>query len=141
MKTIIFDLDGTLVRLQPQLVLIADVYQLTSLRKSYAFALVSGGKKREVLDALDKTGLRFLFEDALIVTFEDTNQEKASGEPFREIQQRLQGNMVMIGDSESDALGTKVAELSFVKVPTYQDLQEQRKALAAAIGQALHLLK
>jgi len=139
-KIILFDLDGTLVRFTPQFGCIADINQLHALKRDYDFALVSGGLKREVLAALDKANLRQFFDDAHIVTFEDTGQEKSTGEPFREIQRRMQRDMVMIGDSESDAEGTKRVGMFFVKVATHKDLRKQQAELSMAIQKAIKLL-
>lgn len=136
MKTLIFDLDGTLVQLKPQLVCFADINQLTTLRKQYNFALVSGSPKAEVEWALKETGLKKLFDGTYIVALEDTNSEKASGKPFQEIQKRLQGSMVMIGDSASDEAGSKIAGLPFIRVKPYATFTKQQQALQGAIRQA-----
>lgn len=141
MQTIVFDLDGTLLRLRPESVLIADIKRLQALQSNYRLAIVSGGTREEVLQALEETDLRRFFADKHIVTFEDTNQEKSSGEPFREILRRLPRPMVMIGDSDGDEIGTRIAEIPFVRVETYQAVQAQKAALERAIQMAVKLFE
>ncbi len=141
MKTIIFDLDGTLVQLKPNLVCFADVGALAQLRKRYNFALVSGSRKTEIMWALNQTGLRSLFDDNFIVALEDTNIEKSSGKPFQEMRNRLQGEMVMLGDSPSDEAGSAIAGLPFVKVKTCSSATEQRDELAKAIILAQEIIE
>ncbi len=140
MKTLIFDLDGTLVRLQPSLVCIVDKTLLDGLRTQYNLALISGGTKEEVFTALNTTGLREYFDDGNIVTFDDTHQEKATGEPFREIKRRLDGDMVMIGDSDGDESGARAAGMLCVRVPLCRTMEEQKMALVAAIDLAVKQL-
>ncbi len=140
MKTLIFDLDGTLVRLGSSLICFADADQLTLLRQKYNFALVSGSTGSEIERALKETGLRALFDDTYIIAAEDTEGSKSSGEPFREIQKRLQGNMVMIGDSTADEQGCEISGLNFIRVQNQASTQEQKEELGSAINQALRLL-
>lgn len=137
MKTIIFDLDGTLVDLSPKLTCIADLKELEELRRKYNFALVSGGNRVEVISALAQTGLAPLFNDDLIVSREDTDGDKVSGEPFREILRRLKDQVVMVGDSDADEIGTKTENIPFVRVKTASTLVEKRNNLKVAIQQAL----
>lgn len=140
MKTLIFDLDGTLVRLKPRRVCLVKKDELAALRATYNFALVSGSTRKEVFQSLAKTGLWRFFDKASIVTLEDTNSKKVSGKPFREIKKRLTGTMVMIGDSDSDRKGAKIARLPFVRVRSYTDLTKQRAALTTAIRKARETL-
>ncbi len=140
MKTLIFDLDGTLIQLQSDFVCFADVDQLTLLRQQYNFALVSGSSRAEVLWALEKTRLLPLFNERLVIGFEDTQSEKASGKPFQKIRERLEGDAVMIGDSLSDEIGSAIAGILFVKIETRQTVQEQRNELISAIGRGMAIL-
>jgi len=132
MKTIAFDLDGTLVNLKPVLTCIADMSALKALRSKYNFALVSGSSRAEVEWALQETGLAPLFDTAYVVSKDDAQGNKASGEPFRELQRRVEGQVVMIGDSDSDEAGTTVAEIPFVRV---------KDSLQSAITEAVEKLK
>ncbi len=141
MKTLIFDLEGTLVQLAPTLVCFADITELTLLRKHYNFALVTGSTRIEVEWALAHTNLAPLFNSAYIVSVEDTQSEKASGKPFQEIQQRLKGSMVMIGDSTGDETGSALANLPFVRITAFPTPEEQRQELRDAIREAEALLK
>lgn len=136
MKTLVFDLDGTLVYLAPTLVCIADVQYLQTLTDTYQLALVSGSPREEVEYALTTTGMDALFPKSLRVCKEDTNGDKASGEPFQEIQSRLQGSMIMIGDSNGDESGTTRAGMAFVRVPSCTSLTDQKEALTQAITEA-----
>lgn len=140
MKTIIFDLDGTLVLLSPILTLIADPDALQTLRERYTFALVSGSTRAEITNALKETGLAPLFNEALIVSKEDTTGGKASGEPFQEMQNRLTGTFVMLGDSDGDEAGTKIIAMPFVRVRSYSSLDEQKASFTRALEDAVTLL-
>ena len=141
MKTIIFDLDGTLVFLSPRLVCIANVILLTELRKRYDFALVTGSSKEEVLNALKGCGLTELFDPTLLVTRDDVSDDKASGAPFFEIKKRLTNQMVMIGDSVGDEIGSNKAAIPFVKVKSADELELQRASFEESVSQAVHILE
>lgn len=141
MKTLIFDLDGTLVQLKPILVCFADLEQLSKLRKQYNFALVTGSTKAEVGLALKQTKLKKLFDNAYIVTFEDTKSDKASGLPFLEIKKRITGPAVMIGDSVGDEVGSQKAGIPFVRVIATINESEQKRNLQTAIENAILVLE
>jgi phosphoglycolate phosphatase-like HAD superfamily hydrolase len=140
MKTIIFDLDGTLVRLQPAIISIADIETLKILSQKYNLALVSGSPNEEIKTALTQTGLSAFLESDYIVGKEDSTGDKASGIPFENMKSRLTGTYVMIGDSPSDEEGCRVARIPFVKVNTCSTIQEQKEELARAITEAVRLL-
>ena len=140
MKTLIFDLDGTLVNLKPNLVCVADVDYLADLRKKYDFALVTGSPKVEVTTALEKCGLTGLFHERNIITHDDIRDSKASGAPFFEIKKRLKSNMVMIGDSDGDEIGTSKAGIPFVRVEACDLLEAQKAKLIESIRRAIELL-
>ncbi len=140
MKTLIFDLDGTLVQLKPTLICLANKKKLAALRTKYNFALASGSPRDEVVWALAETGLETLFDWRYVVTVEDTNSQKASGKPFQEIKKRLSGKMVMIGDSDADEKGAKIAGLPFIRVASGTETEKQRTALTIAINEAINAL-
>ena len=141
MKTIIFDLDGTLVRLAPTLACIAEKTQLAELRKEYNFALVTGSPRAELEDVLKTCELREFFDDGAIVTCEEVGSDKSSGVPFEKIRERITGACVMIGDSDSDEVGSGKTGIPFVKVGTMQTLDAQKLELVAAIQEARNTLK
>ena len=141
MKTLIFDLDGTLVRLQPQLICIARVPFLRALRKRYDFALVTGSPKDEVLRTLAECELTQFFDREKIVTKDDVQGDKASGIPFFEIMRRLPGAAVMVGDSDGDEIGSRKAGIPFVRVQTTQTQKLQRKYLEEAVANAVSVLE
>lgn len=139
MKTLIFDLDGTLVTLSPTLTCIADVARLRELRTRYAFALVTGSSKEEVRVALETFDLVSLFDPHLIITADDVAGDKASGAPFFEIRKRIIGDCIMIGDSSGDEIGSNKAGISFVKVLTPE--LNQRAQLQKTIEDATRILE
>ncbi len=141
MKTIVFDLDGTLVRLQPTTALIADLPQLTQLRETFNFALVTGSSRAETEKALNETGLSALLDRQYTVTADDVNGTKSSGLPFQEIKKRLQGPMIMIGDSESDEIGCGKVGIPFVKVPAIAAITDQKNAFSEAVRSAVKMLE
>ena len=125
----------------PALVCLANLVQLQALRAEYTFALVTGATQKSAYQILSVTGLMPLFDERLIVTFDDTNSEKGTGKPFLEIKKRIHGGMVMIGDSDSDEGGCAIADIPFVRVHTGGALEEQKQELSRAIMEAVGVLR
>ncbi len=140
MKTIIFDLDGTLINVGSPLTIIADPDQLQELKEQYNFALVTGSPREEALSGLREAGLSDLFDQKYMVFCEEVGADKSSGKPFSEILYRLGGASVMIGDSDSDETGSRVVGLRFARVERSASLQDQKQKLKDAIGVAVALL-
>lgn len=143
MKTIIFDLDGTLCRLKTPLerslvFLSRDMLEDLS---SFQFALVTGGIREEAEYILEKAGVRDLFLDDLILTRDDSFGEKKTGEPFREILRRVNGKAIVVGDSEADRLGAEQAGLTCILVRKMIRDELQKEALQEAIETACQELR
>lgn len=141
MKTIIFDLDGTLIRFTPTFERIADIEQLKQLQQTFAFSIVTGCAKQVAFDVLEKTNLLSFFDADRIVTREDTVGDKSTGEPFRLARKKLSDHAVVIGDSDSDVQGSLIAGMSCVQVETHADIHDQRHAFANALDRAVAILK
>ena len=136
MKTIIFDLDGTLVDLvpakyfkrQPKVIQRISKTELEQLRKRYCFSLVTGSCRKEALYALQQMGWTDLFDQKLILCADDIPAEKKTGIPFSVIKQQADV-ICIIGDSEIDRLGAKRANIDCIIVKTKTDLQKALQKL------------
>ncbi len=136
MKTIIFDLDGTLVDLipstttkEPEVRPRTSRQQLESLRKRYSFALVTGSCRQEALYTLDQMAWTDLFDQNLIICADDIPAEKKTGIPFSTIKQ-CTDVFCVIGDSEiHDLGGARRAGLKCILVKTKKELEQALQKL------------
>jgi phosphoglycolate phosphatase-like HAD superfamily hydrolase len=138
MKTILFDLDGTLVRLGKPHVCVADANLMARLSTEYQLVLVTGSPRAQALDALNVCGYAKVFSDRIIAA-EDTSRGKRSGEPFLKALQQFAvraHDAVVVGDSESDQIGTAIAGIPFVQVAYTHELNSQKALFASAIEKA-----
>ena len=142
MKTIIFDLDGTLCELRDPLAssIVFLSRAMIEVVTDTQFALVTGGTREEVEFVLKKAGVEDLFFKDLILTREDPFGEKKTGKPFREILRRVKGRAIVIGDSESDRLGSERAGLRCIFLAQEQSLTRRIISLEKAIKQAKNYL-
>ena len=120
MKTLVFDLDGTLTILSefPDLRLLIPKQDLLFLKGFYSFGLVTASPKMEALKALRQLSIYSLFERDIIITSEDTAQGKESGEPFLLAKSRAVSIVAMIGDSTADQTGSSIAGIPFISAQT-----------------------
>lgn len=142
MKTIILDLDGTLVDLASKNKRsFVTPNQLEILARSYRIGLITGSTKQETFYILKKLELLSYFDSHLIVVFEDTKSLKETGKPFFEMKRRL-GDVpvVFIGDSINDEIGSRKAGIQFIRVQKANIFSDQRKNLRDAIHEAINLL-
>lgn len=151
MKTIIFDLDGTLIdlasprRIAKQLYgaspkCFADIRQLKNLCQKYRFALVTGASRTETLGALRRFGLDNFFQAEFIITKDEVSALKATGAPFRKIKKIIDGPAIFIGDSQGDLLGSNKAGLSYILVKKGQDIKQQKINFKMALSRAIDRL-
>lgn len=141
MKTLAFDLHGTLAHVSDDSTLIADIELLTKLKKKYSLALITGCTRQEATKALQQTGLDVLFDADMIVLCEESGGEKDTGKPFEEIRRRVLGPVVMIGDRPSDLSGSALAGIPCIIVESKENLTDQKSALLQAIDTAVQLLE
>jgi len=134
MKTIIFDLDGTLVRLKPKFASLCDRKTLLKLSDKYELALVTGSTRKEALSALRRVKILDLFKPNKIVTYDEVLYEKKSGKPFFEIKKRIELPAIMIGDSDGDEIGSQKATFDFIKVEQSKGKIQQSQNLLKAIS-------
>jgi len=137
MKTIIFDLDGTLVDLVPstnsnqvpEIRPRISRAQLEPLRKRYNFSLVTGSCRQEALYALKQINCTDLFDQNLIVCADDIAAEKKTGAPFTVVKQQADV-LCVIGDSDiHDLGGAQRAGLNCVIVKSKKDLRKTLQKL------------
>lgn len=143
MKTLIFDLDGTLCELMTPLEC-SSIFvsrEMLETLPGIRVALVTGGTREETEFVLSKAGVCDLFTDDLILTREDPFGEKKTGEPFLELLRRVGGEAVVIGDSEADILGAEQAGLTCILVRKMSRDELQKEALQEAIETACQELR
>lgn len=118
MKTIFFDLDGTLTNLSdwPSLKLLIPRKKLFILRQKYQFGLITASKTPEAMRSLKKLGIAVLFEKSLIITSDICPETKITGAPFKLAKSKVKDIAAMIGDSEGDKIGSSKANLQFIPV-------------------------
>ena len=136
-KTIIFDLDGTLVQLKPEFQSFVDKEKLIKLSRDYELAIITGATRTETKSALKRAGINMFFNERFIVTSDDVSASKSTGESFRELLRRIRGNVIMIGDSDSDETGASVAGIPFIRVNTTTTVLKQKANLSRAISIAV----
>ena len=119
MKTIIFDLDGTLIDLKTGECFLCPE-DLQALTDTFQFALVTGASFDEVESALATLEMTRFFPRERVVCKEDTVGGKDTGKPFLKAVQEVGDNAIVIGDSWKDEKGSLVAGLKCLKVS--QDL-------------------
>lgn len=137
---IIFDLDGTLARIQDPIIPLVDANTLVTLSKKYTLCIVTGSTRAELIDALSVIGAKNIFSDTLCITATEIPEAKASGVPFIEIKKRIVGPTVMIGDSDGDEIGSKLANIPCVRVERGNTVDAQKESLLKAIGYAERIL-
>ncbi len=143
MKTIIFDLDGTLVDLGPLQksksglpIKYATETMLKKLSGQYRLGIITGSSKRELIYVFESLNWDKFFDRRLIITKAD----KKSGKAFKAMKKKIKENIVFIGDSVSDQIGTSAAGLSCVLVKKGKNMLEQRRNLALAVNKSKKML-
>lgn len=142
MNTLIFDLDGTLADLVESLEASPIFLSRKMLEglQGVQFAVVTGGTRREVAFVLDSANVRDLFDPYLIITRDDPFGEKKTGGPFKELLRRIDGEAMVIGDSEADLLGSRCAGLACILLDKKLTEGERVADLASAIQRAYQAL-
>lgn len=126
-----FDLDGTLVDASfPDNGLFLEVATLEKLAIHQTLGIITGSSRETLNYILDTYGIRKYFDANLLITADDFQGHKASGVPFQIALSHIpQGATVhMIGDSEGDETGCKVAG-----IPCTRIISMSPESLGAAI--------
>lgn len=140
MKTIIFDIDGTLTDMQPiEKLALSDEAFYKLLRRdklpvpkkyplidwiiknknNYKFVYATGGKKSETEYALEKLKILKYFDLENSISKTNCRFAKNTGIPFRKIKSKF-NDCIVITDSESDCRGATIAEIPFRLVVSKQ---------------------
>lgn len=113
-KVIIFDFSGTLVKMRPP-ELLANKNILRALSKKYYLAIITGARKSETLNILNKLAITNLF--ALITTKDDTTFRKPDSILFNVVKETFRAKgYVYIGDTRKDYYFAKNSRIPFLYV-------------------------
>lgn len=109
---VIFDFAGTLVKMRPPSLLL-EKGLIVKLSQSYFLGILTGGKKAEVLNILNKLDIKSYFQDENIITKDETNFRK----PNPQLLQLLTRNttcVAYIGDTCKDSQMAKAVGVRFI---------------------------
>lgn len=137
---IIFDLDGTLALISDPIVPLVDAGTLRALSEKYTLCIVTGSARAELVRTLTLIGVQDIFADTFCITASEIPEGKASGVPFFEMKRRISGRAVMIGDSDGDEIGSKLAGIPCVRVSIKKDIGSKKQSLIQAINDAEQVL-
>lgn len=111
---IIFDFAGTLVRMRPPVLLI-DRSLLFQYFKKYKLAIVTGGKRRETLNILDKLKIKTFFPDLSIITKDDTVLRKPNPKLlYLAVEEYRAIAPIYVGDKTRDRKMAESAGIPFI---------------------------
>lgn len=136
MKTIIFDIDGTLTNMEPieKLTLLSDenfynLYKEKKLpipekyplvnwiiknRKKYNFVYATAGTKLQTEYALKKLKILKYFDIDNSISKTNCKLPKITGVPFQIIKRKY-SDCILVTDSDNDCLGAKKVDIEFIK--------------------------
>jgi len=136
MKTIIFDIDGTLTNMKPieklslsdkafygllkkEQLPIPKKYPLVNWiiknKNKYRFIYATGGKKIETEYVLKKLNILNYFDLKNSMSKTNCSFSKKTGVPFKKIKSKFD-DCILITDSKNDCLGAKIAGIPFILV-------------------------
>lgn len=111
---IIFDFAGTLVKMRPPTLLI-NRSLLKQYSKKYQLAIVTGGKRTETINILNKLNICELFRDEYIITKDDTRFRKPAPELLRLVVKKAGTySPLYIGDTARDRKMAQSAGIPFI---------------------------
>lgn len=127
MKTIIFDIDGTLTDMSPvegsllwrkelpNLKQYPLVKWIINNRYKFRFIYATGGKKNETLYALKNLGIIRYFD--LKNSMDKTNCKfhKITGIPLKKIKDKFP-NCILVTDGKKDCIGAKKVGMEFIRI-------------------------
>lgn len=126
MKTIIFDIDGTLTEMRPlenrlvtQRTFKPVQYPLVEWIKKnkdkYSYVYATGGQRSETECALKKLGIIHYFDLKNSISKTNCRFSKKTGIPFKKILKKYPNSMV-ITDTQADCLGARKAGIQSVLI-------------------------
>jgi phosphoglycolate phosphatase-like HAD superfamily hydrolase len=125
---IIFDLEGTLVDSGGTAVSIVFIQEetLKKLSKEYMLGIVTNASRSQLEYVLDNTFLGVYFLRSNTVSRDEISSPKETGESFQYIlDENIHMPSVILGDSDTDRLGSEAIGVPFVSVDTTRLLNNQ----------------
>jgi len=107
-KTLFFDFSGTLVRMRPPELLV-DVNILENLSDKFELGIITGARKAETLNILNKLKIKDLFQ--IVITADDSRLRKPNPGLFPKIK-----IAAYIGDMRKDEFLAKNAKVPFFRI-------------------------
>ena len=126
-KTIIFDLEGTLVDVAGESIsrVFIEEADLKQLLVGYEVGIVTGATRAQLEFVLANTFLGAYFNGNNTVSIDECSEAKATGKPFQILLDRgFAVPVVIVGDSEGDKLGAESLGVDFVNVNTPELIAE-----------------
>ena len=111
---IFFDFAGTLVKMRPATLLV-DKKQLDRLSKYFLLGIITGARKAETLNILQKLNIKDIF--TTIVASDDTIYKKPDKRGFPRVNIKF-----YIGDTKKDELVAKNAKVTFFRINNKQNI-------------------
>lgn len=119
-STIVFDLNGTLVKMRPAKLLLPKQL-ISKLSIKYNLAIITGAKRSETLNILKKIGIFELFNTSYIITKDNTPLRKPNPDLFNCIP-NTKNTILYIGDTSNDAKMAKEADINFLNIKDFINL-------------------
>lgn len=121
---IIFDFAGTLATMRPATLLIPKDL-LMRLARKYKLGIITGGKRAEVKNIINKLKISQYFGDNLIITKDDTVLRKPDARLLQLIMKRSGvKRAIYIGDSIKDYTMAKNAQVPFLRITRDQSIEQ-----------------
>ena len=105
---IFFDFSGTLVKMRPATLLVKRKL-LVQLNKKLSLGIITGARRTETINILDKLGILNLFQ--ILVTADDSKFRKPSPRLFPQVT-----ILYYVGDTKKDDLFAKSKNIPFFRV-------------------------
>ena len=138
MKTIIFDIDGTLTDMsaienaaflgvtencwpKPNKYPLVD--WILRNKNNYNFVYATGGKEKETLYVLESLGLLKYFDIKNSINKSNYRFSKKTGLPFLKIKKKYP-DCLLVTDSQDDCIGAKLAKIPYMKIIPGKDIKK-----------------